>query len=49
MHRHGSLSTLLIRDDILDKLKGFINLGIQINISELVAPSPFGKNYIELH
>ena len=42
------MSTLLIRDDILDKPKTSINCGIQINVNELVAPSLFGNNYIEL-
>ena len=48
IYGHCSLSTLLIRDDILDKLKTPINSGIQINISELFAPSLFGTNYIDL-
>ena len=48
MYGHGSFSTLFIRDDILGRLKTSINPGIQNNIIELVAPSPFGTNYIEL-
>ena len=48
MYGHGSLSTLLIRDHILDQLKTSINGSIQINISELVASSLFRTNYIEL-